>query len=307
MTFVAWLDREQLVDGHLRWLLDYCCRDDFGAGINTVSAWAGLHYFASRHGFQLPGEEDGDRDAVLTWPEGNVWLTARLAQPLGQRLVAGRTVLRIAATRHGVEVDAVDSTTGAVERWQASDCIVALPVFVAARVVENAPDFLLAAAGRTRYAPWVVANLHLRSPLADAGGAAPAWDNVLYGSAGLGYVDAGHQRLDPRPGETVLTWYAALHESERAGLLAAPWAHWRDRVLAELAPAHPDLAGKTVRMDVTRYGHAMAIPVPGQRAALVAAPPRAGRLHFAHADWAGYSIFEEAFTQGHRAGLAAGA
>jgi hypothetical protein len=28
----------------------------------------------------------------------------------------------------------------------------------------------------------------------------------------------------------------------------------------------------------------------------------AGRLSFAHADWSGYSIFEEAFTRGHVAG-----
>ena len=28
----------------------------------------------------------------------------------------------------------------------------------------------------------------------------------------------------------------------------------------------------------------------------------AGRLSFAHADWSGYSIFEEAFTRGHIAG-----
>jgi len=28
----------------------------------------------------------------------------------------------------------------------------------------------------------------------------------------------------------------------------------------------------------------------------------AGRLAFAHADWSGYSIFEEAFTRGHFAG-----
>ena len=28
----------------------------------------------------------------------------------------------------------------------------------------------------------------------------------------------------------------------------------------------------------------------------------AGRLAFAHADWSGYSIFEEAFTRGHVAG-----
>jgi len=32
--------------------------------------------------------------------------------------------------------------------------------------------------------------------------------------------------------------------------------------------------------------------------------PRDGRLSFAHADWSGYSIFEEAFTRGHLAGTA---
>ena len=31
--------------------------------------------------------------------------------------------------------------------------------------------------------------------------------------------------------------------------------------------------------------------------------PSAQRLVFAHSDWAGYSIFEEAFSQGHTAGL----
>jgi hypothetical protein len=33
----------------------------------------------------------------------------------------------------------------------------------------------------------------------------------------------------------------------------------------------------------------------------------AGRLSFAHADWSGYSIFEEAFTRGHVAGSDAAA
>ncbi|PTT83505.1 hypothetical protein DBR42_15930, partial [Pelomonas sp. HMWF004] len=48
-TFATWLDANALSDTRLRWYLDYCCRDDFGAGAATVSAWAGLHYFASRH------------------------------------------------------------------------------------------------------------------------------------------------------------------------------------------------------------------------------------------------------------------
>jgi hypothetical protein len=31
--------------------------------------------------------------------------------------------------------------------------------------------------------------------------------------------------------------------------------------------------------------------------------PRTASVSFAHGDWAGYSIFEEAFTAGHRAGM----
>ena len=67
------------------------------------------------------------------------------------------------------------------------------------------------------------------------------------------------------------------------------------------------LPQRLTRMDITRYGHAMAIPVPGAQQHLrgLGAQGRvhSGRLHFAHADWSGYSIFEEAFTRGHVAGL----
>ncbi|MBS0402657.1 MAG: FAD-dependent oxidoreductase, partial [Proteobacteria bacterium] len=52
ITFDAWLNQHGLNDPALRWYLDYGCRDDYGAGLASVSAWAGLHYFASRHGFQ---------------------------------------------------------------------------------------------------------------------------------------------------------------------------------------------------------------------------------------------------------------
>ena len=48
----------------------------------------------------------------------------------------------------------------------------------------------------------------------------------------------------------------------------------------------------------------MAIPVPGLMHSLHASratTPQAGPLLFAHADWSGYSVFEEAFTRGHLA------
>jgi monoamine oxidase len=324
MTFAQWLDRQGLDDAGLRWFLDYSCRDDYGADSAAVSAWAGLHYFASRHGFQAPGErESPEREAVFTWPEGNAWLTRQLAAPLGERLQAGALVLRIEATRHEVALDV--QQLGAMprnQRWLAQQVVLALPLHVATRILVQAPAALVEAAARVSHAPWLVANLHLHAPLTDKPGAPPSWDNVLYdpGTAGanpaaLGYVDAMHQSLRPVPGPTVLTAYWALGGGDRAvlshqrrALLDEPWRTWSRRVVDHLARAHPDLPVKTTRVDLMRYGHAMAIPAPGVRgnAALQAlAQPQTPRLHFAHSDLAGYSIFEEAFTFGHIAGNAA--
>jgi predicted NAD/FAD-binding protein len=337
ITLIAYLDQHGLDDPHLRWYLDYCCRDDYGAGTARVSAWAGIHYFASRHGFHAPGEAAAeDREGVLTWPEGNGWLTQRLAAPLhdGGQLRTACSVLRITEGRHGVQVDAFNHATDSVERWQAQRCIVALPVFMAARVVQGPPAFLREAAQRLSWAPWLVANIHIDAPLADRPGAAPAWDNVLYGDAnpgGLGYVDAGHQRLDPRAvlaGPTVLSYYQALGDvpQAREQLATQPWTHWANATLAALSVPHPDLPRRATRVDITRYGHAMSIPTPGvlgflgqiglkpisdkrkqlsngERVAWLPTPTTA-RLAFAHSDWSGYSVFEEAFTRGHGAGLA---
>ena len=126
------------------------------------------------------------------------------------------------------------------------------------------------------------------------------------------------------PGATVLTYYTALGDvpDGRRQLLEQPWSHWRDAILAELSVPHPDLREKLTRIDITRYGHAMAVPVPGmlatsrlwsQNGTIPASKgrnalsnykrmtPTDGRLRFAHSDWSGYSVFEEAFTRGHAA------
>lgn len=327
-TFAHWLDAEGLTDARLRWYLDYCCHDDYGAGAQTVSAWAGVHYFASRHGFHAPGDAEAEREPVLTWPQGNGFLADALAAPLGTRVQAARVVLRIEETKDGVELLAWDARAQRMERWLARRCIVALPVFIAARVVQRPFAPLQQAAAGLAWAPWLVANLRLDAPLQDRPGAAPSWDNVLYGAPGLGYVDARHQSLDPRPGPTVLTYYRALGDvpGGRAQLLAAPWQAWRNAVLRELGAAHPDILARTQHMQIVRYGHAMAVPLPGNMNRIGLQPRqdkryqlssteqlqsrevvRDGRLLFAHADWSGYSIFEEAFTRGNAAGAACAA
>lgn len=311
MTFAQWLREAGLDDPALLAYLGYCCRDDYGAGIDVVSAWAGLHYFASRHGFTAPGDEpDGARDAVFTWPEGNAWLTARLAGALGsERLHTGQLVLAVREERGHVAALALDARTGRLQQWHAAVAVCALPLFVARHVIASSAPIpgtsldaaLQQAAAAVSYAPWLVANLHLDQPLYDRGGAAPAWDNVIHGSRGLGYVDATHQSMSPtRPGGVVLSAYHALDATERPALLADDPRPWAERVLADIEVAQPDVRQRVRRIDLMRYGHAMAVPRPGlqRHPALAALRAARGRLRFAHADLAGYSVFEEAFTAG---------
>ncbi len=302
-TFAAWLDQRDLHNVQLRWYLDYCCRDDYGAGVAEVSAWAGLHYFASRHGFHPPGADTAEREAVLTWPEGNAWLTRRMADTLQGRIHTGRTVLRVEPGRHEVEVQAWNEKTQASERWIAQQVVLATPLFIANKLTGGALPVLQAAATQVQYAPWLVTNLQLRAPLLQRLGAPLSWDNVVYGSPALGYVDAMHQSLVPVTGPTVLSAYWALPRAQRPDLLKQDWRTWLQRVLADLLPVHPDLPEQLQRADLMRWGHAMSIPLPGVRSssALAALQEPQGRLLFAHADLSGYSVFEEAYTQGTRA------
>jgi monoamine oxidase len=311
-TFAAWLANEGLDAPALRWYLDYCCRDDYGASSAQVSAWAGLHYFASRHGFHAPGAGEDEREGVLTWPEGNGWLSSRLAAPLRERLHTGCVALRLHEGHDVVELDVWNERERRVERWLAPQVVLALPLFAALRLFESPPPALAAAVGAMRHAPWLVANLYCERPPIDRGGAPPAWDNVIYdgSDAALGYVDAMHQSLRPHPGPTVFTAYWALGGDDasqavasRRSLLDDSAQTWAARVLADLAIAHPDLPRHVRQVDLMRYGHAMSIPLPGLRghAALQALAELGSRVRFAHADLSGYSVFEEAFFHGTRA------
>ena len=286
----------------LRWWVEYACRDDYGTDLASTSAWAGVHYYASRD----PDPEYGD--VVLTWAAGNGWLTRRLAEPVGDGLRLGRVVVNVEPVGDRVAVDAYDPRAGRTDRLLAREVVLACPVFVAARLYrpwrERPPSFVQA----FRYAPWLVANLHLDRRPADAPGAAAAWDNVIHEGDGLGYVSATHQSLRTHDGPTVLTYYRSFAHGDpaaaRRGLLEASWTSLRDAVLRDLARPHPALAREVRRLDVMRYGHAMVRPEVGFAcgpALAAAGAALAGPVHLAHADLSGMSLFEEAFGWGSRA------
>ncbi len=321
VNFKTWLSQQGLDDPHLLWYLDYCCRDDYGSGLAGVSAWAGVHYFASRHGFQAPGESSKEDPAVsggvFTWPEGNGWLSEKIAATLGARLQTERLALQVEAKGKSLTVTALNSEN--IEQWNCQHCILAVPLFISQRLLtgphhdQGTLAALQALCGSITHSSWLVANAYLDRDLRDLGGAAPAWDNVIYGGQGLGYVNAQHQSLRQTNGPTVLTYYQALGEGRetRKQLLEQPWQFWHENVLKEFKLAHPDFPERLRHLDIARFGHAMAVPKPGWHSK----PLRMARAHllnantplsFAHSDLAGYSVFEEAFTLGVRAGQRAG-
>jgi protoporphyrinogen oxidase len=293
LSMAEWLDARGFTSPRLRWLVDYACRDDYGAHPAQVSAWAGLFYFCAR--VRAPGEESAP---LVTWPEGNGRLVAHLLEAARERVRTGWTVLDVDPQDDGVNVIASDAA-GTLAGFVAERVIFAAPQFVAARVLRPWRQRPPAHVAAFPYGSWMVANLAVRARPAGRGFPL-AWDNVLHDGAGLGYVVASHQEGRDH-GPTVLTYYLPL-ESRRQ-LYDGDWEHWARATLADLARAHPDLPELCTRLDVMRWGHAMVRPAPGLiwgGARAAAQAPVCG-VHFAHTELSGVALFEEALDQGVRA------
>ena len=303
MSMAQWLESQQLVSERLKWLVDYACRDDYGTTSEHTSAYAGIWYFASRHS----GSEKSE--GFLSWPEGNGRLIRQLAQTIGaERILKNVLIHSIDSSGDTAVVHGWHAVDQKPLRIEAQQVVLACPRFVAAHVVEQWKQSPPAFIKSFQYGPWVVANLTLKERPRGRGFPL-CWDNVIYGSKSLGYVNATHQqqRADEH-GPTVLTWYYPLAgadvREERTRLLATTHRDWVDIILADLVPAHLGLRELIERIDVMRWGHAMIRPVPGflfSPEKQEAAQSLKGRVHFAHSDLGGLALFEEANFHGVRA------
>jgi hypothetical protein len=133
----------------------------------------------------------------------------------------------------------------------------------------------------------------------------PAWDSVIFGADGLGYVDAAHQLTAP-VSRTVWTYFRAFGGADvaaiRTGLLESSTAALAASVLADLEGPHPDLLDRISKLELCVWGHAMPRPVPGTLSSALA--PRVGvapRVAWGHVDQSAMALFEEAQVAGVRA------
>lgn len=306
ITMEEFMDYNNWNSEYLRWYVNYCCRDDYGSTIKNTSAWAGLHYFASRSGIASNAEPS----AVVTWPEGNGWLVSRLAEKAAGNIRSNACVLNIEEHGDGLSVDYYDSHKNSCIRIRTKAVIYAAPRHTALRTIkefrEKRPEY----ADSFGYAPWMVANI-VTQAVPKAKGAALSWDNVCYNSEFLGYVVANHQNVAVHREKTILTYYFPLTAgepaAERQRALNTPFEAWADMVIKDISSIHPGIENSIEEINVWLWGHAMIRPVPGfiWGAARREALKPLGKIYFGHSDMSGISIFEEAQYRGIKASRAA--
>lgn len=264
--------------------------------MDNVSAWAGIHYFASRNGRAA----NADPQSVVTWPEGNGWIVKQLKKQLSDHLHTQALAFSITKSGAGAQVNYWDAEHNIARRIESDAVILAVPRFVAQRLLSgtNADAF--------QYSPWMVANVTLDA-LPQGKGVALSWDNMIYESNLLGYVVATHQNLNRVQRATVVTYYWPLShlppKEAREEAYRRGYGEWKDIILTELLSIHPELKGHVKHLDVWLWGHGMIRPTPGfiwgkeRTQALNSQPP----VFHAHSDMSGISIFEEANHHGVKA------
>jgi len=295
ITFEKWLVTNHLKNDHLYTHLNYCCKDDYGVGIDKVSAWAGLHYFCARK---------NKNNTVLTWPEGNGYLMTLLGKHAVQQISYEQLVYKVFHVDHKVHIYVYDAKTKSSYKIIANKALLATPQYINGYLMEERKQL----SKNFNYAPWLTATLTVNKfPIGE--GAPLSWDNVIYNGFGLGYIFNQHQSLSAQHTSPFsITYYAALCEkdlvAERKQLLSWSNEKWKTMVLNDLEKAHYKISEHVTEIELHKKGHGMISPFPNfifSNALKLAQQPIANKIFFAHSDLSGISIFEEAFDQGIRA------
>ncbi|MRX39169.1 FAD-dependent oxidoreductase [Flavobacterium sp. LC2016-23] len=296
ITMKEWFEQNNFKSAPLFNYIDYCCKDDFGLGIEYVSAWAGIHYFAGRK----QDASSDKKDSVLTWPEGNARLAAHLKKYTKDKALKNHLVYELKIEKNKAVAKTFDNHKKTSVTIIADKVIMATPQFVNQYIMKDRKEFTK----EFHYTPWLLATLVV-SDLADNFSFPLSWDNIIYGSKGLGYVYDQHQSVSQLQTKKVITYYYSFSgpdlKKTRKEIYKKKTEYWKQLVFDDLKMAHPDIESVTEEMNVFVLGHGMISPVPGfifGEAKKQASKNIDKRIYFAHTDLSGISIFEEAFHHG---------
>lgn len=297
ITIAEYLKKENYKTDFLIWYLNYCCKDDFGTSLENTSAWAALHYFCCRNG----KASNAFSYDLLTWPEGNNFLTKKLATDIEPHLHNNMLTYKVEKVDSNWNCYVYDVQKKESIKYVCSNVILATPQFVNKRILalETNIDW-----NSFSYYPWIVANISINNKRILNGKQVLSWDNVMYESKSLGYVNACHQSFNMNSNKTVLTYYynfsEKLAKEEREAIYSKNETDWQTFILNDIKTVHPQIEELIEHIEVNVLGHGMISPNKHFRSN----PSRQilenglDNLYFAHSDISGISIFEQAFYRG---------
>ncbi|MEM8567050.1 MAG: FAD-dependent oxidoreductase [Bacteroidota bacterium] len=252
ITFLDFLNqRFELTPEFLRGV-DYHMKDDYGSDTATVSALAGIHYFACRPYYDEIVE-------LFSPPEGNNYFIKKMADRLsGDQLLKQHLVKRISETPEGFGVEIVDVPKRQVKLIKTKKVIYAGQKH-ALKYIYPAGHELFA---DNQVAPWMVVNVIIKNEIKNLG----YWQNEMLtdDNTFLGFVDSDSQLGNSE--YRVLTCYYCLPPSSRQDLINA---EENKSSIAEMTAENlsnyfkQDIGSLIKRVDIKVMGHAMPIPKPG--------------------------------------------
>lgn len=300
LTMYQWLQQKKIMSSYLHNYINYCCKDDYGTDYKEISAWMGIHYFASRKGKALNAQSSD----VLTWCEGNGFLVHHLIKSIQAKIQLNKLVTNILIKDNNVQVTVLNTLNNECILYTSKQCILATPQFVSKKLLPFANERNIIIDKWFHYTPWLVANLVVEN-VKDKSGASLCWDNVIHSSKSLGYVVSNHQKVNQYKPQHNFTYYLPLiginTKKIRQEAYTKSIEEWQEIVFKDLEVVHSNIREATSVFEVKIWGHSMAKPIPGfisKRYRDVLQNSFLNKIHFANTDIAGNSIFEEAFYQG---------
>lgn len=232
--------------------LDYHMKDDYGSNASTVSALAGIHYFACRPYYDEVVE-------LFSPPEGNNYFIQKMADRLtSDQLLTEHLVSQITETADGFKVNIIDVANQRIKVVKAKKIIYAGQKHALKFIYPVGYELFK----ENEIAPWMVVNVVIDNKLPKLG----FWQNEMLTDdpTFLGFVDSDTQHGNPE--YRVLTGYYCLPPSSRENLINA---EENKAAIAEMTIKHmssyfkEDITSLVKRVDLKVMGHAMPIPKPG--------------------------------------------
>ena len=256
ISFDRFLRNEGVVlNDLLRVILNDCMWDDYGAGIEKVSALAGVHYFLCR-------PETSPSARAFSPPQGNHYFARKLYDHLDpQRVLCSHAVLGIRPVKDFFQVQVLDCIRSEITQITTPAIVFAAHKHALKYIYP--PDSRLFA--HNQYAPWMVINSVFENPPLPK----PAfWQNQLLDVSPwfTSFVNLSALTVDAGSPWRIISSYVCLPESMRDDLLRLPHRieYWTEFMLDYINETlKVDMKSHCVKAIVTPHGHAMPIPVPG--------------------------------------------